>query len=470
VILRNTLPAVQAFLKPARLTASAASFVCRLLLAFVCHPGRMSAACAARLPAADARHRAAPGRFLGRKRWPKAGLLKALRGRTLARQRRRDRGGTYFLLLDQTCLSRQGAKAVNAFSAGNRTRRPRKGRRHSTKKTAPRRCQAFVFGLLLTPSGTRLPYVLPYYTHEYADAKGVPHRTQAELGAALVAEAAAELPPSSAAVVLGDTAFEAAVVRAACAARGWGWITPCNPERVLEGPTPRPKVRSLLAGPLTLSAVKVHPDSDPYAPQRRWSDSGRDRSTKGRTYWALKQRHTVRSVGAVAVVLSTAVRPKKGEPAAEPKVLLAWDPGLSAREVVRMYTLRWQVELFFKEVKGQLGLGGCRFKDFARVERWAELAAAAYLYLEWYRARRAAAEPDPKARGSWSGRRTPGLAAAVRARRDADELGWLAGRLATPAGRARLRRAVLAALPEPGTPAKPAKPAPGRGPGRATAS
>jgi hypothetical protein len=466
MILRNTLPAVQSFLKPAGLSASAASFVCRFLLAFVCHAGRMSAAQVAGLPAADRRHRAAPGRFLARRRWPKTGWLKALRGRVLARQRRRDEGGTYFLLLDQTCFSRQGAGTPNTFSTGNRARRPRKGRRYTNKKNASKRCHAFVFGLLLTPSGARLPYLLPYYTHEYALAKGVPHRTQAELGAALIAEAARELPPAARVVVLGDTSFEAASVRGACRARGWGWVTPCNPERVLEGPRPRPKVRSLIPPPgaAKLSAVKVHPDTDPYAPQRRWSDAARDRSKKGRTYWVCKHKCHVRSVGAVAVVLSTAVRPKPGEAMSEPKVLLAWDAELPARDVVRMYTLRWQVELFFKEMKSHLGLGGYRFKDFERVERWAELASAAYLYLEWYRARRAAREPDVKARGSWAGRRAAGLCAAVRAERDEEELAWLAKRLATPAGRARLRRAVRAALP----PAD--RPRTRRGPDRAIAS
>jgi Transposase DDE domain len=466
MILRNTLPAVHSFLNPAGLSACAAAFVCRFLLAFLCHAGRMSAACAASLPAADRRHRAAPGRFLGRQRWPRSGWLAALRGRVLARQRRRDEGGTYFLVLDQTCFSRQGAKTPNTFCTGNRGRRPRQGRRYTNKRYAPKRCHAFVFGLLLTPSGTRLPYLLPYYTHQYAESKGLPHRTQAELGAALIAEAARELPPQARVVVLGDTAFEARQVRDACRACGWGWVTPCNPERVLQGPAPRPKARSLLAGELRLSAVKAHPASDPYAAPRRWSDAARDRSTKGRTYWVCKHKCLVRSVGDVAVVLSTAVRPTKGQPISEPKVLLASDAGLSGRAVVRMYTLRWQVELFFKEMKGQLGLGNYRFRDFERVERWAELASAAYLYLEWYRDREARREPAREARGSWTGLRTAGLCAAVRARRDEEELAWLAVRLATPAGRSRLRKAVRAALPPPAKAAAPA----GRGAARAGAA
>jgi hypothetical protein len=49
-------------------------------------------------------------------------------------------------------------------------------------------------------------------------------------------------------VVLGETAFEAADIRAACAERGFAWVVPLNPERVLAGPKPRPKVLSLVSG------------------------------------------------------------------------------------------------------------------------------------------------------------------------------------------------------------------------------
>src|SRR5262249_32560720 len=151
-------------------------------------------------------------------------------------------------------------------------------------------------------------------TAEYARHKGCPFRTEAELGADLVREL--ELPDGTPVVVLGDTAFEAACVQKACVARGFTWIAPCNAERVLEGPKPRPKVRALLgqvaAGRFV--AVKAPPDSDPYAPQRRWSAGRRGRQSQGRTYWVTKQRCAVHSVGVVSVFVSTTKKPKAGEP------------------------------------------------------------------------------------------------------------------------------------------------------------
>ena len=45
-------------------------------------------------------------------------------------------------------------------------------------------------------------------------------------------------------MVLGDTAFEAQSIRAACAERKFHWIMPLKPERVLPEPSHGPKVRS----------------------------------------------------------------------------------------------------------------------------------------------------------------------------------------------------------------------------------
>jgi len=443
MIMHDCLPRVHSFLRPAGLRRVTVAFVARLMLAFCCHLGKMTAAQAARRPSTDPRHPAAVGRFLGRKRWAQGDWMAPLRAGWLSAELRR--GGPFFLLLDKTCSSRQGEQTPNTFSTGNRKRRPCKGRRYNNKKNAKKRCHAFVCGLLLTPSGLRIPYKKSYYTAEYALQKGRPFRTEAELGADLVREL--ELPDGSWVVVLGDTAFEAACVQKACVARGFTWIAPCNAERVLEGPKPRPKVRTLLdqVSASRFVAIKVHPDSDPYAKQRRWSASRRGRQFQGRTYWVQKQRHEVHSVGAVSVFVSTTKKPKAGEPLHEPKILLSNDLGLTAREAVLRYTLRWQIELFFKEMKSVLGMTDYSFRDFERVERWVEVALGTYLYLEGYRWRQLQEAVQPKEQQRWEAARTAGLCAAVRAEGQERELAWLEQRLRTPGGCRRLRQLCRAA-------------------------
>jgi Transposase DDE domain len=446
MIFRNRLPGVHSFLRPARLSRSSCGFVCRMILTFCCHFGRMSAAQAASLPRCEPRHPAAISRFLGRQRWAKGDWMKPLRAALLRRELAS--GGTFFFLLDQTCSSRQGNQTPNTFSTGNRTRRPCKSRRYQKKKSASKRCHAFVCGLLLTPSGHRIPYRRHYYTHEYCQKKGYTHHTQAELAADLIRDL--ELPDTAKVVVLGDTAYEAKSVQQACTKRGWQWITPCNTERVLAGPKPRPKVRALLAeaSQQRFVAVKVHPDTDPYARQRRWSASARDRRNQGRTYWVWRKRVEVHSVGEVYVYVSTTKKPQPGQPLHEPKILLSNDLSLTAREAVLRYTLRWQIELFFKECKSILGMVQYRLAEFERVERWVDLALTTYLYLEWYRWRQLARSGlPPKERDWWQTQRTAGLCRAVREHREDQEIQWLAKRLATPGGCQHLRRLLRAGLP-----------------------
>src|SRR5262249_34784600 len=127
-------------------------------------------------------------------------------------------------------------------SRGNKKQRPKKSNRHQ-KKSHRRSCHCFVFALLLTPCGLRIPFYLPYYTEEFCALFGRRHLSQASLPAQLIDTI--PLPAGCPVVVVGATAFEAKQVRSAGGRRGWQWVVPLNPERRLAGAKPRPKVRDL---------------------------------------------------------------------------------------------------------------------------------------------------------------------------------------------------------------------------------
>jgi len=69
---------------------------------------------------------------------------------------------------------------------------------------------------------------------------------------------------------------------------------------------------------------------------------------------------------------------------------------------VEIYSLRWQVELFFKELESSLRFHQYRFKRFAAVEGWVSLAMSTFLYLEWYRARQLAGAKLSAADKAWT--------------------------------------------------------------------
>jgi Transposase DDE domain len=451
LLLQDAPGEIKTFLKPlaqaAGFSQTARSYLVRLMIGFLFHFGRMSASRAAEAMPAQARHRGGVARFLAQCRWSRdwnqclwmAGLLL---------EQERKRGGRWLLIFDQTYCSQQGDKTENTYSTGNRQRRPAKNRRYSKKKYVRRRVHGFVMGLLLTPSGMRLPMSRSYYTKDYCKAKGRPYRTQTEIAAAMIQEVS--IPQHAEVVVLGDTAYEAASIRRACSERGFTWIMPLNPERVLAGPKgQRPKVRTLLDSlkPKQFVPVRFTPGKGAYAAHRRVSRYRIGPKAKRRTFYVHEERRAVHSLGMATLVFSTKEQPKDGQAVSVQKILVS-NGRLRASEVVELYDLRWQIELFFKELKSTLGAHQYRFRRFEAVETWMQTTITTVLYLEWYRARQLRRRDlDEASQKWWRCQRTYGLARAIRQTAETTELSLLAERIKTPSGRRQVAKQLRAAQP-----------------------
>jgi DDE family transposase len=438
MIMQEALPGIKRFLKPLGLKERVLGLTIRCVAAFVLHWGRMSAVQAAGAVRSEPRHRAQICRFLGRKFWRKMQMAFVLQAELLALESKK---GRFLYLTDQTLCSQQGDKTENTYSTGNRQRRPRKGRRYGKYKHARKRCHCFVMGLLITPSGIRIPFRRSYYTKEYCEKKGRVYRKQTELAAEIIREL--PLPEGADVVVLGDTAFDAEVIREACDKRHYTWIVPMNPERVLAGPKPRPKVWSLAKG-LTakqFKPVRLYPSKGQYVAMRRLSAYRIGPKVKPRTFYAHPESRDVHSVGKVLLVFSTRTCPSAGQKVDVQKILMTNDRNLKAAEVVELYDLRWQIELFFKELKSTLGFDQYRFRQFERVESWLELVLVTFLYLEWHRARQLMRSDLPKEeKERWRRQRTHGMCMAMRQAVDRADLDYLVEAVQTKGGVRRLRR------------------------------
>jgi Transposase DDE domain len=446
MIMTDALPGLKRFFTHAALSPVALAMLIRLAAAFIRHDGRMSASQAAGAIRSQARHRAALVRFLADTRWAKDWAVLTQLAELLLRQESQRRG-TWALVLDQTLCGQQGTKTENTFSRGNYRQRPKKGQRKN-KKLARRSCHCFVMGLLLTPSGLRIPRGRFYYTEDYCRAKNKSYRTQTQLAAELVGTLA--VPDGVQVVVLGDTAFDAKAIRAACQQRGFHWIVPLNPERVLAGAKPRPKVSSLVKGftAQQFAPVRLVSSQGPFAAQRRVARCRLGPKVKGRTYYVHPERRAVHSVGEVLLVFSTKEKPESGKPVLVQKILMTDDVSLSARQVVELYDLRWQIELFFKELKSTLGLHQYRFREFAKVEGWVQSCLVTFCYLEWYRARqlRRRGLSDPERRW-WQWQRSHGLCQALRQEAEDHDLGQLLAWAQTRTGLKKLKKCLRAARP-----------------------
>jgi len=446
IIVTESASSLKAFIAKTSLSNLAQAIVLRMAFTFIARRGRMSCAQASGCIASETFHRGQLTRFLARPRWQRDDFNAPLRSILIQMESNR---GRFFFIIDSTLTSQTGRKTQNTHSTGNRQRRPQKNRRYNKKKVNRKRCHSFTFGLLITPSGYRIPWQIPHYTQEYCAKKGLQHRTTAEAAADLIRSL--PLPEDADVVVLGDTAYDANVVQKACEDRKYIWIVPANPERVYEGPTgKRPMVRSRLKDwkSLSLNTIRLRASTGKYAQYRRLSKWRVGPKQKSRVYYAYQEKCKVRNVGRVQLIFSTMKQYLKTATPDDVKILMTNALDLSVNEVIEMYSLRWQIELFFKELKSTLGFAQYSFEKFPAVEAWTQIAITTVLFLEHERAKRMQDRRLSKeCRRWWATQRLHGLCMAYHKECDVRELKYLSDRIKTPGGIAKLKRLIEAALP-----------------------
>jgi len=168
-----------------------------------------------------------------------------------------------------------------------------------------------------------------------------------------------------------------------------------------------------------------------------------------RAYYAHQERRRVHSVGEVRLVFPTTQKELKTATPDEVKILMTNDLRLTVRDVIELYSLRWQIELMFKELKSTPGFHQYQFRAFEPVEGWAELAVTAFLYLEWYRVQQLARRDlSDERRRWWRHQRTYGLCQAVRLAGEEGELKFIGDRLETPGGIRALKRIIRNSYPK----------------------
>ena len=69
---------------------------------------------------------------------------------------------------------------------------------------------------------------------------------------------------------------------------------------------------------------------------------------------------------------------------------------MNTGEILTIYTYRWQIELFFKELKSYLGLGNYQMLSFVAIVRHIDCVIMAFMYLEYLRICKLQKEPKSK--------------------------------------------------------------------------
>lgn len=311
---------------------------------------------------------------------------------------------------------------------------------HMSPRQDPRRRHtrqhAFVMGIILTDKGGRLP--LPrksYYTPEYCRQKHKRYRTQVQLAADMLREV--QVPDDVDVTVAFDSAFDARVIHRACRDRGFRAVFPLDPNRNLaadsnpESPgEPGAKVvhwtRTWQRDEFETLTLQVENEDHVFF-RRRHRDNLRRQKTQ-RRYAVAARPAAVAHLGTCLIVASYKENPGvELEPdqdadwwachqAAVPyrghrrprrqrwhaKVLACTDSTATARQVVEWYEVRWQIELFFRELKSRLQLGCYVLMKFEAVERYLDLLLMGFLVLERERLRAMRDADPPSERGGES--------------------------------------------------------------------
>jgi hypothetical protein len=329
------------------------------------------------------------------------------------RQQRQHRGRfrRWVIAIDTTYHPTHSACMENLLLVNRRTDPQRRHTRH----------HVFVLGILITEYGFRLP--LPrksYYTRQYAQQKRRRYRTQAQLAADMLRDVS--VPPDVEVVVVYDSAFDANIIHRVCRQRAFDEVFPIDPNRNLScGAEPEAAAlagegvvhwtRSWSRDEFTLLELQ-HSNEDHVFMRRRHRDNLRLPKTFRR--YAVAARHAnVSHLGECVIVASYKENPSvavgPGQPADwwayhtgpvrnqghrrprparwQAKVLACTNVGARGRQVVQWYEIRWQIELYFRELKSRMQFGCYVLKRFEAVERYLDLVMMGLLLLEYERLR-----------------------------------------------------------------------------------
>lgn len=350
----------------------------RLITGILSASGNPHFSCLASIVASARRHRATIMKFFKARRFDSREDYRRAVNK-ISRSFKRLSGKPWFLVLDGTFMKRGGfTRIANAIKF--REKDPaRKGK--STKS------HQFIFGALLLPNGAQLP--LPrktYYTKEYCKEKNRKHVSTIDLAMEMIREA--PVPEGISLYVLADEYFEGHKIHQLCTTLKYFYIMPVDSRRCFEDKYGKRQSSTLydrgsrLARNL-LAKITLRSGSEETSAYRRISKT---QLKKKRVYRAYAEVRGVAGLGDVLVTYSRKQKMHKGKKSGQSyRSFVSNDKSLTAAKVVEYYEMRWQIELFFRELKSEIGIDRFRGGDFQSYERYVDVILMGMLFLEYHR-------------------------------------------------------------------------------------
>jgi hypothetical protein len=283
----------------------------------------------------------------------------------------------WFLAIDGVCSKRGGfAKIENT----TKYRKKQKDKGPSTK------AHTFIQALLITHTGLRIP--LPrrtYYTRKYCWKRKRKYVKMTRLAAIIVETV--KVPPMVSIVVVADEFFEGTLLDTACNTRGFTYITPVDSRRCIANRNGERTGQTLFRHGKALDRKKLKKIAfTPYKERTALLRRRTGGDKKRRVYFATSEKLCLSGLGERTVLFSwkPATKSRRWK-SSWFKCLVSNAKTLDAATLIEYYELRWQIEIFFRELKSFIGLVDFTGENFEAYERFVDMVLLAYLFLEWYR-------------------------------------------------------------------------------------
>jgi IS4 transposase len=173
----------------------------------------------------------------------------------------------------------------------------------------------------------------------------------------------------------------------ACNERNFTYIMPIDSRRCIEDADGKRTSMTLHRRGKSMNHKKLkkivfYPHKERTALLRR--RTGKDK--KRRVYFATSEIQRISGLGERTMVYSWKPQTKSRRwKSSWFKVLVSNAKDCAVATLIEYYELRWQIEIFFRELKSFIGLTDYTGGDFEAFERFVDTVLLAYLFLEWYR-------------------------------------------------------------------------------------
>jgi SRSO17 transposase len=294
-------------------------------------------------------------------------------------------------------------------------------------------------GLLLTDRGVRIPLARrTWRTKEYCRTHKKKFLKQTELAQVMIRSL--RLPMGVDLIVLADGYFEGTWLHEVCTELGYTYIAPASSSRCFANGKGKSNGQSLHARgrglpPRGLEKRTLVQGSEDTARYRRYVQR---KHGAQRRYRFSHEVQAVAGLGPTGIVYSwksPSFRPRRDDRTESFKVLLTNHLELTGAQIIEYYELRWQIELWFRELKSHLGLADYTGTDFAAFERHIDLVLLGFLFLEQHRLDLIRAAGSRRRSGELAAMRITALKQELAAEAAEGDLAYLSRLLRSPEGR-----------------------------------